>query len=470
MLQYMKEKIIYPGPRGLEWVRTLIALRKDVLAALVESTQRYGDFICFSLGKQYVYLLNHPEMVQWILQRNHRNYCKDTFQYNLLRSVTGNGLLASDGEFWLRERRLIQPAFHRKRIGAFGELMVPVIQSMLDRWERYAKNGLPINVDKEMMRLALEIIGKVMFSKDFSDQVETLIQATLSALDIIVHRARNPFSFPIWVPTEQNRRFQRSLRVLDEVVYGLIRQRQHERRMKEGRFQKPVEDEEEGTFSLLDMLLDAYDKPTETVMSERHIRDELITLLIAGHETVASAMTWTLYLLAKNPPIADYFRKQIIEGFGQDPPDPQRIESIPYVRMVFQEGLRLYPPAWILTRKALREDEVSGFRIAANSLVVISPYTLHRNPVFWRKPEQFDPNRFSEEELTHRHRFAYIPFGGGPRVCIGDSLAMLEGQLVLIAIFQRYRLNLVDENEVVVEPLVTLRPRGGVWMRVQNLR
>jgi len=467
-------------PRGVSikemkwWIRTLSTLRNNTLAGLIAIAQRYGDFYCGSLGGLRIILLNHPDMVQWVLQRNYRHYSKDTFQYNLLRMVTGNGLLTNDGESWLRQRRLVQPAFHRSQIAAMARVMMNTIQSMLDRWEVIAQHGTPINVDEEMMRLSFEIVAKAFFGVDLSHQAEQLTQATLSVLDVIVHRARNPFSLPTWVPTAQSRRFRAALRTLDATVYRLIRQRQKERRAGGDRTSRvagseAVNPEKELRYDLLDMLLDATDDHTDAPLNERQIRDEIVTMLIAGHETVASAMTWTLYLLAKYSHVTESLRQQIQSLFGRHQPEPNSLGAIPLLRWTFQEALRLYPPAWLITRKALQEDEIAGLVIPPGSLVVISPYILHRHPHFWQDPQTFDPERFSEERSSARPHFAYIPFGGGPRLCIGDAFATLEAQLVLAAILQRFRLRLVSESEVIPEPSVTLRPRGGMWMVLQRV-
>lgn len=471
MLLVMAVNTKCPGPHGRDWLRILNTLRKDTLSVLIELTQHYGDFVCTSLGKLPIYVLNHPEMVQWVLQRNYRNYSKDTFQYNLLRKVTGDGLLTSDGELWLNQRRLVQPAFSRNRIGGFSTMMVEVTQSMLEQWEDFAKRGTPIDIYAEMMRLALEIVGKALFSIDLGEKTTDLTQATLEVLEYVVYRARNPFAAPIWIPTSHNRKFQIALRTLDEVVYGLIQRRQQSLAMdnvsiyEEKQFGLRSMNKPQG--DLLDMLLNREDGQPLTKIRERLVRDQIVTFLIAGHETVASALTWTLYLLAKHPSIAEPLREQVVSVLGRQEPTSQALEEIPFLRMVFQEGLRLYPPAWLITRKALQEDEVCGYTILPNSLLVISPYTLHRHPVFWNNPEEFKPQRFSPDISKESPRFSYIPFGGGPRLCIGDEFAMLEGQIVLAAILQHFRFTLVRQ-EVAAEPLVTLLPRGGMWMKLHK--
>jgi cytochrome P450 len=455
-----------PGPSGRDLLNDLRDLQNYPLSVLLRSTQKYGDFVRLAIGPWNIYLINHPEYIQQVLQSNNRNYTKDTFQYNMLRTVTGSGLLTSDGPFWLRQRRLVQPAFHRQRILEFGEIITTATQKMLESWKRTASPNAHVDIDAEMMRLTLEIIGKALFSVDLSGEAGEITRAVLTALDHIIYRSRHPFSPPLSIPTRRNRRFKEAVHRLDEAVYTIIQQRR-----SKGLPNCQGSKTSDARVDLLSMLLQARDEETGEAMDDRQLRDEVITLIIAGHETVASALTWTWHLLSSHPAVEGQLQEELTRVLGGRIPTSADLPELTYTRMIFQEALRLYPPAWIITRKALEDDEfaVPGsqkerYLIPSGSLVVISPYSMHRHPQFWEQPETFNPRRFSAEISTHQPRFAYLPFGGGPRLCIGDGFAKVEAVLILATIAQRYRLQGVPDHPVEVEPLVTLRPRNGLKM------
>ncbi|MEJ2262750.1 MAG: cytochrome P450 [Anaerolineales bacterium] len=447
-----------PGPSGRDLLNDLRDLQNNPLSVLLRSTRKYGDFVRLTIGPWNIYLVNHPEHIQQVLQSNNRNYTKDTFQYNMLRTVTGNGLLTSDGPFWLRQRRLVQPAFHRQRILEFGGIITDATQKMLESWKRGASSIAHVDIDAEMMRLTLEIIGKALFSVDLSGEAGEITQAVLTALDHIIYRSRHPFSPPLSVPTQRNRRFKEAMRRLDQAVYAIIQQRRP----------KSLPNAQ---VDLLSILLQARDEKTGEAMDDRQLRDEVITLIIAGHETVASALTWTWHLLSDHPEIEEKMHEELTRVLSGRIPTSADLPQLSFTRMVFQEALRLYPPAWIITRKTLKDDEFAvlgsdreRYLVPSGSLVVISPYSVHRHPRFWEQPEAFSPERFSAGGSTQQPRFAYLPFGGGPRMCIGDGFAKVEAVLILATIAQQYRFQEIPDHPVEVEPLVTLRPRNGLQM------
>lgn len=448
-----------PGPTGRALLNFLRTLQRSPLEALSQTAEEYGDAAHFQVGWLHAYLLNHPDHIQHVLQLNNRNYSKDTFQYNLLSAVTGKGLLTSDGKFWLRQRRLIQPAFHRSRLQALGPMITQATQKMLADWEVLSADSTPIDVDAEMMQLTLEIVGKALFSADLSGTADRLTGAVLTALDHIIDQARNPIRLPSWIPTPRQRAFQEALNALDAAVYALIRERR-----STSATEKPEEE-----FDLLDMLLLAQDEQSGESMTDRQLRDEVITLIIAGHETVASALTWTWYLLAKNPEIYRNLIEHVTGVLGSKSPAIADLPDLSFVRMVFEEALRLYPPAWIITRKALEADRLNGLQISPGALMVISPYTIHRRPEYWIQPERFDPTRFEADTAAQRPRYAYIPFGGGPRLCIGDGFAYLEAQLIIACIAQKFQLELTSPENVEPEPLVTLRPSKKLLMQASRI-
>jgi cytochrome P450 len=444
-----------PGPSPLELLRSLPAIRRDPLAYLLDCAQRYGDLVRFQAGPVTAFFANHPDAVKHVLQDNHHNYSKDTIQYNSLATITGKGLLTSDEPAWLAQRRLIQPAFARPRLAVLGQLVAEASQPVLARWQAVAAANQEIDVDSEMMRLALEVVGKALFSIDLSRDAARLTAAVLAALDHIMGRARNPFSWPDRVPTPENLRFRAALRVLDEAVYTLIAAR---RRTPDAH-----------ADDLLGMLLLARDAETGAAFSDQQVRDEVITMLIAGHETVASALTWSWYLLARHPQVRPRLRSEVSRVLGGRPPAFDDLPGLAYTRQVFDESLRLYPPAWLITRQARQADTLNGCAIPAGALLIFSPYALHRRADTWAQPEEFDPDRFSVNGQNKAPRYAYIPFGGGPRLCIGNAFAQVEAALVLATFVQAFDLDLLPGQKVSADALVTIRPQGGLAMRVRRV-
>lgn len=446
-----------PGPGDRPPLGELAALRDGPHAFLLKIAQTYGPILRYPVGppigpRLAFYLVCDPDGVKHVLQDNHKNYSKDTFQYNLLSTITGKGLLTSDGEFWLRQRRLTQPAFHKTRLHDFALRMAEITQAMLRRWEPYAARGEPLDIAAEMMHVALQVVGATLLSIEIGDQADTLAQATLIVLDHIVHRARTFGLIPEWLPIRDNRRYRAAMRVLDNAVYSTIRAR-------------PLAGN--AANDLLAMLMAARDPETGAGMTEKQLRDEVITTLIAGHETVASALAWTWYLLAQNPTAEERLHDELARVLDGRPPTADDLPQLPYTRAVFEEALRLYPPAWIITRKALSDDEICGYPIPAGSLVVTSPYVTHRLPQYWDDPEAFRPERFLPAAATERHRFAFYPFGGGPRLCIGNQFAMIEAGIIIAGVAQRFALRLAANAHVEIEPGVTLRPRHGLLMTLQ---
>ena len=442
-----------PGPTSLQLLFALPAIQKNPLAYLMDSVATYGNLVKYRAGSTDAFLVNEPAHIRHILQDNHRNYTKNTIQYNQLAAITGRGLLTSDGEAWLRQRRLAQPAFHRRRLERLGDTIVNATANMLGHWETYAQRQEPLDIDEEMMRLALEIVGKALFSIDLRRDAQALTHATLTALDHIVYRSSHFLALPDGVPTPRNRRFKAALRTLDQAVYALIDQRR--------RSADPPDD-------LLTLLLTARDEETGAGMTERQVRDEIMTMLIAGHETVASALTWCWFLLSQHPNVVQAAQEEIETVVGERPPTVEDLPRLGRSAQIFAETLRLYPPAWLITRQAQAADELDGQPIPAGSLIIISPYVIHRHPGYWENPEHFDPNRFDSGQADALERFAYIPFGGGPRLCIGDRFATLEAQLIIAQVLQRYQLDLVARHPVDLAPLVTLRPKHGLLVTLRK--
>jgi cytochrome P450 len=442
-----------PEARGSALVGAIPALRADAPRFLVRSRAQLGDVFSFRVGPRRRLFVAAPDDIERILVGNNANYRKHSV-YRKMRPLLGNGLLTSDGESWLHQRRLIQPVFHRRRVEAFADVMVDTAVARLDeRWAEASRTGRPLDVAAEMMRLTLTIVGRTLFSADVSGEAERVGAALTVSLRHANARMRAVLDVPEGVPTPANVRFARARGELDGLVFGLVRDRR-----ARGLASAPND--------LLTLLLQARDAETGQGMSDAQIRDEAMTLFLAGHETTANALTWTFLLLARHPLERRRLEAELDTVLAGRPPGAGDLGALAVSGRVVKEAMRLYPPAWAIGRRSLEADVLGGYDIPGGTDVLISAYVTHRHPGLWDDPEGFDPDRFLLERERARHRMAYIPFGGGPRLCIGNGFAMMEATLVLAAVAQRYRLTLVSGSDVRAEPTVTLRPRHGLTMRV----
>jgi cytochrome P450 len=438
---------IAPGPRGHWLLGNLQEFRHDVLGLMMESARTFGDVVRFRLGSQTVHLLNHPSHADYVLQKNHQNFNKNTRSAAFIKCVTGDGLLTSNGDFWQRQRRLLQPSFHRQNIAGFASQMTSATASMLETWHARALSGQPMDVSSEMMRLTYTIVGRTLFTAEVGPDADTIEKAMQVILPHTFGRLGRALNWPDWLPTPQNLRFRTALRNIDRVVYRIIEQ--HRRALDAGHPQ----------HDLLAMLLRVRDEETGAGFTDEQLRNETITFLLAGHETTANALTWTFYLLSQHPEIELQLRGELATVLGGRAPTLDDLPRLAFTKMVIKEAMRLYPPIWIIERRVISDDAVGGFHLPVGSSVVVSPYALHRHPAFWKNPEVFGPSRFAGPTPE-----AYIPFGTGPRFCIGNEFAMLEAQLITAMVVQSFRLRLVPGQ--IVEPLpgITLRTRHGLWM------
>ncbi len=439
-----------PGPSRYTAVGNTLRFLRHALDFSQAMRNRYGDVVSVPTLMGRLTLVFHPDGVRRVLQENHLNYNKDIPDYRILSLVLGKGLLTNDGESWLQQRRLMQPAFHRDRVAAFGTLITEATTAWLNQLEaaRAIGSGSPLDIPQEMSRLTLSIVCKALFGADLPAEA---LERVSRALTTANHLLAEAFYLPgiLSLPTPQRHRLREARRELHAVVDTIIQQR---RALSEPR------------SDLLAMLLDARDAETGVGMSDQQIRDEILTLLLAGHETTANTLSWTLYLLAQRPDIAANLQSEYRRVLRGRPPRMDDLPQLSLTRMVIDESMRLYPPAWALGRHALAEDEISGYTIPKGAYVLVFEYVTHRHPDFWERPDAFDPGRFEPERATGRHRFAYFPFGGGPRLCIGNQFALIEAQLILATLLSRYQLRLAPTARVVPEPLVTLRPRGSLLM------
>jgi cytochrome P450 len=438
-----------PGPRGLPFVGVLPYIKHDSLRFYLATTRRYGDIAY--LGKGF-FVVNHPDYVKYILQDHNSNYVKGG-PINNLKLLVGEGLLTSEGSFWRRQRRLAQPAFHRQRLGLLASAMTDATAEMLERWQTFTAGNQPFDVAAEMMRLTLIIVSRTLFGANVSGDTATVSQALTKSLKYVRQRSLSAFPLPAHWPLPRNLQFQHARRDLDAIVYRFI-----EERRRSGR--------DHG--DLLSMLMLAKDEETGEAMDDEQLRDEVMTIFLAGHETTANALSWTFYLLSLHPDVERRMHAEVAEVLGDRIPTVEDLPRLSYTRQVLDESMRLYPPAWLISRSPIQDDQIGGYTIAAGESIFISPYTMHRNPAYWDNPEGFDPERFTPEKQAARPRLAYFPFGGGPRICIGNNFALMEAQLILAMVSQRYRLHLVPGHPVAPQPIITLRPRYGILMTLHQ--
>lgn len=425
------------------------------LGLYLDSRQRLGDVVRYRMGYIYVEQLTHPDHVKHVLADASARYTKGTV-FDKTRPLVGNGLLTAEGDFWKRQRRLAQPAFHRERLAALGTSMTDTISEMLPAWERAADAGTPLPVFQEMMRLTLTVVVRALFGVDVAGHTRTVGEAFTTALEVTNERIISPLPYLPWLyrlPTRSNRAFRQAVDTLDGIVRGLISQR----RAAGGQ-----------TEDLLGMLMAASDADTGDTFDDAQLRDEVMTLLLAGHETTATSLAWTFHLLEQHPEVEARLHAEVDAALGGRLPTVADLPRLRYVGCVFEEAMRLYPPIWAIPRVPLEDDVVDGFRIPKGDIVILVPYVTHRHPDFWPEPERFDPTRFLPENSKDRPRWAYLPFGGGQRQCIGNNFAMMEAQLILTLVAQRFRLRGVPGVPVVPEPHVSLRPRGPMPMHVEH--
>lgn len=415
------------------------------LPFLLDNMHQYGGIAHFRVFKYHFYQVNDPELISEVLLKKAKSFQKSALYKKVLGEYLGNGLLISDGDFWKRQRKLSQPAFHTGRIHAYAETMTDYALKLCEQWQV----GETVNIAEDMMRVTLFIVAKTLFHTDVSDEAKEVGDAMDVMLHQVIEASRKVVRLPDWMPTPQKFRKQQAIETLDKITMDLINARR---------------DSGKDAGDLLSMLLMVKDDDG-VGMTDTEVRDEVLTLFLAGHETTANALTWTFYLLSQHPQIEAKVVDEIQSVLGNRPPTLDDLKNLPYTLMVFKEAMRLYPPAWGFSRQAIEDVEIGGYIIPQKWDVLIVPYVIHRDPNLWHDPETFDPERFSPENEKQIPRYAYLPFGGGARVCIGNSFALMEGHIVLVTVLQRYKLQLVQEN-VEPEPLVTLRPKGGLHMKV----
>jgi cytochrome P450 len=438
-----------PGPKRKPVVGHLMEFRRDPLGFLLGAAQTYGDLVHFKFGPQDIYFINSPDTVRDVLVTNNRNFTKSR-GLEMAKKFLGEGLLTSEGEFHRRQRRLAQPAFHHKRIAAYADVMARYGARRRARWQ----DGETLDIAQEMMSLTLAIVGKTLFDAD----VEGEAKAIGGALADIMHmfdRMTTPFPWLLeLLPLPSNRRFARARARLDETIYRIINERR-------------ATGEDRG--DLLSMLLLATDTEGDgTGMSDQQLRDEAMTIFLAGHETTANALTWTWYLLSEHPEVEARLHDEIDAVLEGRLPTADDFPRLRYTEMVLAEAMRLYPPAWAIGRRAISDYHIGDYTVPARAIILMSPYVMHRTPRYYPEPLVFDPERWTIAAREARPKFAYFPFGGGPRVCIGEGFAWMEGVLLIATIAQQWRLRLAPGQRVAPQPMITLRAKNGIRMQLEK--
>jgi cytochrome P450 len=407
--------------------------------------REYGDVVYFKVVQQHLHLVSHPDLVREILVNQQNNFIKSR-ALQRAKILLGEGLLTSEGQHHLRQRRLVQPAFHRDRLAGYASAMSECAVRARERWQP----GVAMDVSVEMAQLTLSVVAKTLFSADIESEAPQIGDAMTSILELF-RVLLMPFSeYFDKLPLPSKRRFQKARARLDATIYGLIRERR----------QSGID-----TGDLLSMLLLAQDEDKGGGMSDEQVRDEALTLFLAGHETGANALTWTWYLLSQHPDVERRLHEEIDAVLGGRPPEFSDLPNLRYAEMILSEALRLYPPAWAIGRKALADFSIGGYQLPAGSICIVSPFVVHRDARWFPDPEKFDPGRWTPEARESRPKFSYFPFGGGARVCIGERFAWMEGVILMAAIAQKWRFRL-DPPDAQVEPLplVTLRVKNGLRM------
>jgi len=445
-----------PINRGLPLLGNLLPLSSDILGFVVRSLLDYPEIVQVKLAGADFYLVNHPDLVEEVLATKNRAFIKDKGLKEFARPVFGNGLLSSDGDFWLRQRRLAQPAFHRQRIAAYGETMIAFTERAMTGW----RDGEVRDLHEEMMHLTLEVVAKTLFDKEATAELGELaeINAIGAALDTIMARfdnnglitlLENALNRPL--PTPLHFRTQTAVQRLGAIVDGVIAERR-------------TTGVDKG--DLLGMFLAACDEAGNG-MSDQQLRDECKTMFLAGHETTALTLSWTWWQLLRHPEVKTNLQAEVATVLGGRLPTLADLPQLRYTEQVIQESMRLMPPAWMIQREALTDVEIGGYMLPQGAQVGLSQYAIHRDPRWYPEPERFHPERWADDLLKRIPKYAYFPFGGGPRLCIGQQFAMMEAVLMLAAMAQRFDFDLLPNQRIVPQPSITMRPKYGLKVRVR---
>jgi len=446
----MSKQVHIPSlPKG-EFLKSQIGIMSNTLETFSSYQERLGNFFRLNLGGRPVHITTDPDIVAHILVKNNRNYSKDR-PNRIVADYIGNGILTSELPYWLRQRRLIQPAFHRQQIENLSKIMISEAQRFIDH---IPSDRQPTELHEQMVNLTLNVVSKSLFSTSIDDELMYRVDGAVSSLmELAIARIRNPIKLLSFRLTGKMKDFNQRIHDLDETIYQII-----DSRRKEGLRNQ----------DLLDMLLASKDADTGEVLSDKQLKEETMVLFLAGYDTSSNALTATMHLLDKYPEVQEKARAEADAVVKNGSIAFEDLRKLPYITQVIKESMRLYPPAWIIGREALGPDTLSDYPLQTGDSVSIYIYGLHRNPLYWENPEDFDPSRFEEEKEKERHPYAYIPFGGGPRLCIGQQFAMTEMQVALPLILHRFNFKRVEKGPIKYNPAVTLRPAEPIMMSFER--
>lgn len=440
-----------PHPSTLNFLLgNMLQLRNERIRFFVNQQNVMGDMYRIKVPTRKVVVLTDPEWIKYVLVDNNKNYTK-SFAYDSIKLFLGNGLLTSEGEFWKRQRRLAQPAFHKEKLALMFQNMVEQTNKCIQSLEKLSDTNELVDLSKELYKLTLDIVNSTLFYNEVDNTTNRIYKLVSEGNEHITKRVDNPFQLPEWVPTPNRVKEKQVLKAMDDVFFSVI----------ENRRKGNVQHED-----LLSMLMEARDEETGETMSNRQLRDEILTIFVAGHETTQIALGWTFYLLTQNQDKLKILMDEIDTELKGEIPTPQSIRSLHYLKQVIDESMRCFPPAWIMGRKTIDKDVINGCEIPPDTNVIMPIYVVHHDARVWENPYEFIPERFAFENLKDKHKYSYFPFGGGPRLCIGNNFAIQEMQVCLAMILQKFRIE-VDRNFIPeLEPLVTLRPKYDIFAKI----
>ena len=440
------------GPKGLPLLGNLLDIKRDTLNFFVNMSKDYGDIVPYRIGTDRVFLINNPEYIRYVLTINQKNYGKGKF-FAKAKPLMGGAMVMSDGDKWLKLRRTALPAIQGKALPQMADPIVDAVDDVIARLRGNVRSGASVDIAPEMTKLAMDVVFRTLFRVNLDYDADRVYDALSAALGEVEQRIWSVTPIAEYLPSRRQAAFRRNIKVLDDVV----------RRVIETRRADPND-----YGDLLSVFIRATDDPENTVYTEKQLRDECINFVIVGRDTAAGALIWALYLLSQHPAVERRLRQEVDAVLGGRRPTYDDVEKMPYMRMVLDEAMRLYPPGWTFSRMALEDDRIGDVDIPKGSAVQMCIYAMHRNPRYWDNPEAFDPERFLPERSKGRPQFAYLPFGGGGRVCIGRKLALMEGALVISRLLQSFQFGLVPGQRIEIEPMITLRPKHGLKMTLRD--
>ncbi|MES2619779.1 MAG: cytochrome P450 [Bacteroidota bacterium] len=439
-----------PGPEvNLLWNKEA-NIKTDILGYFHKSVRQYNGISRARLGPYYYVNVSEPAYIEHIFL-NRDVYIKGRDNKNL-KFLLGNGLLTNEGEFWLKQRRLMQPLFHKQRLQGFVQKIKESTDAMLSSWE--ARKNQVADLHSEMTKVTLEIVSQTLLSTEVRGDFKKISDALVVVMEGMMGRSGTLLRLPYWMPTPRNIHMRKNRALLNETIRKIIDERRKDKRKYD---------------DLLAMLIEVEDADTRERMTDEQLRDEVITIFLAGHETTANALAFTFYLLAKHPEVKQRVEEEFKKVINGNEITYDALNRLEYTTMVIKESMRLYPPAWGVLREAAKDDVIDGHLIKKGDSIVMSPYAVQRMEKYWENPLKFDPDRFSTERMKNIHRYAWFPFGGGQRFCIGNNFAMMEMQIVLALACTQFNFTLADNFKLELEPLVTLRPKHGVMVKLQKM-